>query len=166
MVVTPFKRKSLHVVFFACFLLLQTVYNEELSCSFNYAQNSYSKGDPFMICLNYLPFLVKSNIFLTVGDNMVIHQKYMYRVFEKFDTDMILQVANSNIYTSGVPYNRPKNKLVFPFRPVIITLDKGKIIDISLIQMDDICGTRVTKINILKSFYKHRKYSFMILTFI
>jgi hypothetical protein len=126
----------------------------EISCTSNFSKYMYYHGDPMVLCMNYLPFMIKSNIILKVGETAVIHQKDMWKVLKDFETDLVFQVADSKVYSSPIAYNRPLNNISSPFIPLLITVDYGTIIDIRVEDIEEICDTRVSHVKLLKDFYK------------
>ena len=143
-----------------------TFSNMPLECNFDYGTEPYLMDDAFMICLNYIPLMVKENLFLSVGKTMLIHQKYIWKLFQNIKTDLIFQIANNNIYSSVRPYSRPGKKnndgMTFPILPLLITMDLGKVIDISLQDLTSCCPNEKIETNILKDLYLTCKIYFKI----
>jgi hypothetical protein len=134
---------------------------ETISCAFDSGSEPYDSGDMFMICINYVPLMIKENSYLQVGKTTVIHQKFMWRIFEKIGTDIVFQIANSKIYSRAIPFNRPHSNMAFPFLPVVITLDYGKVIDITIENINDICPNEEVQSGILGKFYKTSKWVYL-----
>jgi hypothetical protein len=156
------KSKSLFFIFHLLILYLPLHFEagkkqETITCSFDNGQEPYDSGDLFMFCINYIPLMIKENSYLRVGKTTVIHQKFMWRIFEKIGTDIILQVANSTVYSRALPFNRPHSNMAFPFIPIVITLDYGKVIDLSIQSINDVCSNEEVQSGILKNFYKSSK---------
>lgn len=101
--------------------------------------------------------MIKENAYLPVGRTTVVHQKFMWRIFENIGTDMIFQVANSTIFSHAIPFNRPTNNMAFPFMPLVITLDYGKVIDMVIEEINDVCPNEEVQSAILTKFYKNSK---------
>lgn len=131
--------------------------SREVYCTSSLSKDMYSEHDPLVLCLNYLPFMIKSNIILKIGETAIIHQKDMWKVIKDFETDLVFQVADSKVYSSPMAYNRPLNSIANPFIPILITIDYGTIIDIRIEDIDDLCETRVSHVKLLKDFYKKSK---------
>lgn len=131
--------------------------SEEITCSFEQGSEPYAFGETMMMCVNYIPLMIKQNTYLKVGKTTIIHQKYMWRIFESINIDMVFQMGNSSIYSQAIPYNRYRNSLAFPFIPLVITMDYGKIIDISLQEINDICPNEEVQTKIIKNFYSSSK---------
>lgn len=134
--------------------------SENISCVFETGGEPYASGDEFMFCINYMPLMIKENAYLPVGRTTVIHQKFMWRIFENIGSDIIFQVANSSIYSTSVPFNRPQSKLAFPFLPLVITMDYGKVIDMVIEEINDICPNEEVQSGILSKFYKNSTLPF------
>lgn len=159
--------KYIRVNLFVCAVLMTlaplTVYagkkQETITCSFDTQIKPYDSGDQFMLCINYIPLMIKENTYLAVGKTTIIHQKFMWRIFEKIETDVVFQIANSKAYSRALPFNRPQSSMSFPFIPLVITLDYGKVIDISIQAINDICINETVKPSIIGKFYKTSRCS-------
>ena len=134
--------------------------SEDLSCVYEKTHEPYNSGDTFMMCMNFLPLLIKENLYVQVGKTTILHQKYLWRIFHNIPMDIIVQVANSTTYSSATPYNRPQNNMAFPFLVVTITMDYGKVIDIHIAQIPDVCPEEMVSTKILPKFYKTSKWQF------
>lgn len=128
---------------------------EQISCESKFGSAPYATGNSIVVCVNFFPTFVKHRVILNVGQTATVHAKYFWKVFEESDIDVILQIANTKIYTSLRPYNRPKQDLCFPFVAVIISMNMGWIIDISLRSMSDVCMDSAVETKILTKLIKN-----------
>lgn len=151
---------SLLLVFLPSHITTSTA-SDEISCVFEKKQEPYNSGDTFMICMNFIPLFIKENLYVQVGKTTILHQKYLWRIFHNIQTDIILQVANSNVYSSATPYNRPKSNVAFPFLAITITLDYGKVIDMHIAQIPDVCPEEMVQTKIISNFYNTSKLKFI-----
>jgi len=131
--------------------------SEEITCAFDLGQEPYASGQTLMLCVNYVPVMIKENTYLKVGKTTVLHQKYIWKIFKEINTDIVFQVANTSIYSMSIPFNRYKNGLTFPFIPLVITMDYGKVIDMRIEEINDVCTNDQVKTKIIKNFYSSSK---------
>lgn len=130
---------------------------EQITCEAKYSNEPYKAGDKLVVCINFFPTFIKQRVILNVGQNDTVHAKYFWRIFEEAEVDVIMQVVNSKNYTMLRPYNRPKQDYCFPFMTVVISMNLGRIIDISFRENVDVCADTAVETKILNKLIKNSK---------
>ena len=102
------------------------------------------KGDKTLVCVHFLPQGVKIGFQLVVDHFVAVSARRAFETMAAKDTDIAIQLANSEYVSNQIPYIRPSVNQVFPVISLRIVLDKGEIVSIEHESIADACKEPVT----------------------
>lgn len=102
-----------------------------------------TQGDNTILCVHFIPFKVKIGFQVEVDKFAVLSIRYIFNVMAAKDTDLAIQLANSENISNQIPYVRTTANQVFPVINLLITLDMGKISSIALEDFSSACAEAV-----------------------
>lgn len=102
-----------------------------------------AQGDTTILCVHFIPFKVKIGFQVEVDKFAVLTIRHIFHVMASKDTDLAIQLANSENLSNQIPYVRTSATQVYPVINLLITLDKGKISSIALEDFSSACAEPV-----------------------
>lgn len=98
-----------------------------------------SIGDTTLLCVHFLPFKVKIGFNVGVDKFSSLTTRHVYEVMSTKDTDIAIQLSNSNQLSNQIPYIRFSSSQVYPVINILVTLDQGKVVSVTLEDISDAC---------------------------
>lgn len=106
-------------------------------------QAIFARGEKTMICVHFWPQKVKIGFSLVVDQFISLSFRNIYELMMKKSTDLVLQLANSQMTSKNIPYIRPEERLVFPIINILITLKNGLVSSIKLEDISEACPRNI-----------------------
>lgn len=98
-----------------------------------------AQGDKTILCVHFLPYQVKVGFQLEVDRFVSLSVRRIFEVMNAGDTDLVLQLANSEKLSNQIPYIRKNGDRVYPVMNILINLDMGKIFNVTVEDITEAC---------------------------
>lgn len=114
----------------------------EYNCSGEFQEdNLFEVGNEMTICMHFLPHMMKLMYKVTVDQPYFIVSKSAFSKFTTGDTDYLIQMQNSDIFTYPIAFIRGSQhpKKFYPFLSLIIHIENGIFMDFVYENMEGYC---------------------------
>ena len=109
--------------------------NKDSNPAADFKVSTVEKGAQVLVCVHFLPVLVKMSFYVEVDKYTLITGKRIFDVLQTKDTDIVVQFTGSEQFSDQLPYNRKVTSKVYPIIALLVTTDMGVI---KTIKMEDI----------------------------
>lgn len=96
-------------------------------------------GETTLLCVHFLPYKIKIGFNVQVDKFSSLTTRHTYEVMSAKDTDLVIQLSNSNTLSNQIPYIRFSSSQIYPVINILITLDQGKVVSVTLEDISDAC---------------------------